>query len=1197
MHSPGLDVQLSFIGPGLIRGVSSAPVRLKLIKLAGFKSFVDPTSFEVPSQLVGVVGPNGCGKSNIMDAVRWVLGESKASELRGDSMQDVIFNGASERKPAGRASVELVFDNAETRLTGSWAGYAEISVKRVLTRDGQSTYLINNQVVRRKDVHDMFLGTGLGPRAYAMIGQGTVARIIEARPEELRVFLEEAAGVTKYKERRRETEHRLSDTRENLLRVEDILRELQGQIDKLERQAEVAREFRTLEADRESRQHLLWLVRRDEAEAEQTRIAEQVRRLETDIDAARAAQRGVEAELEQVRAAHYGAGDEVHRLQGEYYGASGEVSRLESEIRFVSDSQGQLRDRLSALRAQADAAREREAQATDALARSEEELEIGQERHERLAAGLEESAVSLPPLEAAVQDGREALERARTQAAGTSQQIQVVATRQRGMEDALRELGQREARIDGMLGQLQAAPIDELAALRERLTESEAIEEGAAERLAQSESRWTELDGARGPAQDGLREALGRLAQVDARITALRQIQERLRSQNKTEPWLARHGLDQLKRLWQRVRIEPGWETAIEAVLRERVQALELGRLESMSGLLSEQPPAKVGFYAAGAVSASPAPVPEGMVPLVRQVHVTDPGLRALLEEWLHDSFCAESAQHALADRARLPMGGQFVLAAGHAIGRFGVQLHALDSEQDGVLARQQELENLEREHRALELLADDARATAARSEAAAAQARTQLGTDRDTHSQAVRQAASVRLDVERCAQKVQQASADRSRLETDLADIRAQQGQREAAIAEEAARFESLDLQLADHQEAVEVCRQAWEDAEAALNRARQSQRDLERDEREAAFAVRAIEARRQSLGEQASQARELIAQAEVEAQGVQARLDQLSDEAARAGLQQALEARVAAEQRLAEARARLDALGNSMRELDEARLGHERSQQPMRDRLIELQLKEQAARLGAEQFAEQLLQAQVDIEALRAAWPQPPKPGWLQAEVTRLANAIAGLGAVNLAALDELTASRERLDFLRAQSDDLNEAIETLEDAIRRIDRETRTLLQDTFDTVNRHFGTLFPELFGGGEARLVLTGDEILDSGVTVMAQPPGKRNASVTLLSGGEKALTAIALVFSLFQLNPAPFCLLDEVDAPLDDANTDRYCAMVRRMSDQTQFLFITHNKVAMELAHQLIGVTMQERGVSRIVAVDIDAASRFAEAA
>jgi chromosome segregation protein len=1173
-------------------------VRLKQLKLAGFKSFVDPTAFEVPSQLVGVVGPNGCGKSNIMDAVRWVLGESRASELRGESMQDVIFNGSSDRKPSVRASVELIFDNAASRLGGAWAGYAEISVKRVLTRDGQSNYLINNQIVRRKDVHDMFLGTGLGPRAYAIIGQGTVSRIIEAKPEDLRVFLEEAAGVSKYKDRRRETENRLSDTRENLTRVEDIVRELGAQIEKLERQAEVAQAFRDLEAERGLTQQMLWIVRRDEAAADQSKVAQQLGQVTNEIESQLAQQRAVEARLEETRAAHYEASDAVHSAQGAYYEANGEVTRLENQIRFVADSQAQLRERLAGLQAQIDAARARDGQAGELLARSDEALAAAEERQSVLAQRLDDANAELPALEDALRDARTELDTARARAAETSQAIQVAATRQRGLEEALRGLEDRHARLLDALERLGAAPQAQLDALRTQLAEAEALEEAAGERVAEGESRWGELDGRRGPAQEALREALAKVSQVEARTAALRQIQERVRTSGKTAPWLQKHGLEGMKRLWQRLRIEPGWETAIESVLRERVQALEVARLDSLSGLLGEQPPAKVGFYSGGDAPVNGgALAPPGLSPLAVQVHTTDPQIGALLAEWLHGSFCGETAQQAVAERGRLPAGGQFVLRSGHAIGRFGVQLHALDSEQDGVLARQQELDNLTREHRAFELIADDARAAAARTEAAASEARGRLSSDRDALQQAVRRAASLRLDTERCAQQVQRASADRARLESELAELAAQLAEREAAIAEEGARFEALDLELADRQEAVEGRRVGWEDAEAGLGAAREGLRDVERDEREAAFSVREIEARRQSLREQIEQARRSIEQGLSETESLQPRLAELSDAAARAGLQDALEARVRAEQALAEVRARLDALTGSMRELDEARLGHERAQAPLRVRLTDLQLKEQAARIGAEQFAEQLAQAEVDEGAVRARFEQAPRPTWLQGELTRLGNAIAALGAVNLAALDELAVSSERFGFLSAQSADLNEAIGTLEDAIRKIDRETRVLLQETFDTVNRHFGTLFPELFGGGEARLVLTGDEILDSGVSVVAQPPGKRNQSVHLLSGGEKALTAIALVFAMFQLNPAPFCLLDEVDAPLDDANTERYVSMVRRMSDQTQFLFITHNKIAMELAQQLVGVTMQERGVSRIVAVDLQAAAGFAEAA
>jgi chromosome segregation protein len=1171
-------------------------VRLKQFKLAGFKSFADPTSFEVPSQLVGVVGPNGCGKSNIMDAVRWVLGESRASELRGESMQDVIFSGSSERKPASRASVELVFDNSLGRIGGSWGSFAELSVKRVLTRDGQSSYLINNQVVRRKDVHDIFLGTGLGPRAYAIIGQGMISRIIEARPEDLRVFLEEAAGISRYKERRRETENRLSDTRENLTRVEDILRELNAQIEKLERQAEVAQQYRGLEADREARQRMLWLVRRDEALALQRKVAAQGAQAQLELDARLAEQRSLESQLETTRAAHYAAGDEVHAAQGRFYDANAEVARLESEIRFVVESQGQLGERIAALDAQIRQAREDREQARADAGLARDSLAGAEDRAEELARQALALGEQLPEVEAAVRERRNEVDEARSAALATRQAIELSATRQRGAERALDDARRRRERLQGEDASVQAPPQAQLESMREALAAAEAREHESAERLAAAEEAWRSADAARAPAQQQLREADARLAQIEARIAALRQLQERAQSQARIGPWLERHGLGSLTRLWQRLRIEDGWETALESVLRERVESLEVGRLEHVAGLAADAPPAKVAFFSPQPLAAPSAAAP-GLRPLLEVVRATEAGLQSLLAEWLQGLHAAEDFDEAVARRGELPPGGRFVTRAGHVVGRLSIQMYAPDSEREGILARQHELEHLGRELRAQHLLADESRAAAARTEARSAELVAALGSVRDEHNAALRQLSGLRLDAQRIEQQLERASQARARIGNELAEVEQAIEAATLVIEEEAAAFERLDAELAERQQHAEDLSLALEDADRGLAHRRDALRQAEREAQEASFAIREIQGRIERLDARIEQAERLGQQGLAEREQCESRLSELSDATARQRLDAALEARHREETALSAARQRLDGLTGSLRELDEQRLRTEREQEPLRRRVTELQLEEQAARLSAEQFDEQLAGTGVDEEALRAAFPEPPKASWLQGEVTRLANAIAALGAVNLAALDELAASSERKRFLDDQSADLNEAISTLEDAIRRIDRETRELLQQTYDTVNREFGKLFPELFGGGEARLILTGGEILDAGVQVMAQPPGKRNTSIHLLSGGEKALTAIALVFAMFQLNPAPFCLLDEVDAPLDDANTERYADMVRRMSDQTQFVFITHNKIAMELAQQLVGVTMQERGVSRIVAVDLEAASRMAEAA
>ena len=1171
-------------------------VRLKQIKLSGFKSFVDPTAFEVPGQRVGVVGPNGCGKSNIIDAVRWVLGESKASELRGESMQDVIFSGSVDRKPASRASVELVFDNSLGRVAGSWGTFSELAVRRVLTRDGQSTYFINQQAVRRKDVHDLFMGTGLGPRAYAIIGQGSISRIIEARPEDLRVFLEEAAGISRYKDRRRETENRLSDTRENLVRVEDIRRELAAQIERLARQAEVARRFRELERDRDARQRMLWLVRRDEAVAEQQRWAAEVARAQAALDGLIAQQREAEAAIEAVRAGHAAAADDVHATQARYYEAQARVVRLEGEIRLVVESRAQLTERIESL-----AVRERQAQADGEqsalqaqVARADQDEAKG--RADDLADRLAALGDATGPLEVEARAAREALDASRAGAQASRQAIELSAMRQRTAQSSLTDAQRREERLREEIARVHAPDPDELEAAIESLAAAEALEQEAVHAQDEAAAAWQLAEEARPAAQARLRESESAAARIEARLTALRQLQERARSQSRLGPWLERHGLAAMGRLWQRLRIEAGWEVAIEAVLRERVEAIEVSRLQSVAALATDSPPGKIVFFAPSTAPAALAPRP-GWRPLLEAVRAGDPALQALLADWLHGCWIAGSLEEAMARASELVPGQRFVTREGHSVGPGSLHLHAADSAQEGVLARQQELEHLGREQRAQQLLADEARAAALAAESRAAQAARRQAEARDAHGRALRELAALRLEVQRLREQHERARQSRDRIEIDLADVRERLEVARETLEEESARFESLDAELAERQEAVEVAVRRHEAADEALARHRDGLRSCEREAQEAAFRVREIAARLERLEARVREAAEREAQSRAERLDQEARRVALSDAHSRDQLDVALAERLAAEQALAAARERLEGIGQSLRQREEERVRLERDQEPMRARVGEHQLREQAARLGAEQFAQLLLEHAVDEIAIRALFPSGARASWLQAELNRLAQAIAELGAVNLAALEELGACEERKSFLDAQSADLEEAIATLEDAIRRIDRETRDLLRQTYDAVNRGFGQLFPELFGGGEARLILTGDELLDAGIQVMAQPPGKRNTTIHLLSGGEKALTAIALVFAMFQLNPAPFCLLDEVDAPLDDANTERYCEMVRRMSDQTQFLFITHNKIAMELAQQLVGVTMQERGVSRIVAVDIDSARRFAEAA
>jgi len=1171
-------------------------VRLNSIKLAGFKSFAEPTHFQLPGQMVGVVGPNGCGKSNIMDAVRWVLGESKASELRGESMQDVIFNGSGNRKPAQRASVELIFSNEDARAGGQWNQYSEIAVKRVLTRDGSSSYYINNQPVRRRDVQDVFLGTGLGPRAYAIIGQGTISRIIESKPEELRLFLEEAAGVSKYKERRRETENRLKDTRENLTRVEDILRELNNNLEKLEKQAEVAQSYRALQDAGTLKLHQLWFLKHRDAAGEEARVKNAHAEATNTLEARIAELRQVEAELETIRQAHYGAGDELHAAQGRHAEAQLEVSRLEERIRYVVDSRDRVQARMLELQAQS---AQWQARAEDAARESEDiaaQIEAAQESSAVLAAQAEEEQQRLPEFDEKLRAAQATAGEQQRQVAQVQQQIQLLAQDSRNVDDQMRQLRARRERLAAERQGLALPDPQRITELQGAFNLANDTREQADARLHEAQEDLPRIDEERRNAQTDANAQAARQAELAARLEALKALQEKVQTEGKLKPWLAKHGLDSLTGLWTKLHIQQGWENALEGCLRERMGALSVGRLEMVRAFAADAPPARLAFY-----SPPPAGIAnthETLPRLSELLRLDDAGLKALLNDWLEGVYTADSLDAALAQREKLTHGELIVTREGHAVGQFSVAFYAPDSEQAGLLARAQEIEHLTLELRAQGLIAEEARSRLVRAEAANTEAGHRLVHLRRDATEAQARAHQLQVELMRLSNQAEAAGNRAQQIDGELAEIDAEtEALQERRVVGEA-RFEELDMQLATTQERHAELDEGVIKAERALGEAREQLRTLERRAQEAQFGARTLAARREELARSITTAQQQIEAAKLSGEGLVAELASLDDAAGQAGLQDALARKLDAEQGLATARSSYDDLSQRLRQADERRLSLEHGLEPLRERLTKLQLEEQAAQLGGAQYLEQLQAANADQDALaRSIEEGGVRLQGLQSEIDRINREIAALGAVNLAALDELGQARERKTFLDAQNTDLQTAMKTLEDAIKKIDLETRDLLGATFNQVNEHFGRMFPSLFGGGQAKLVMTGDEILDAGVQVMAQPPGKKNSTIHLLSGGEKALTAIALVFAIFQLNPAPFCLLDEVDAPLDDANTERYAKLVTEMSAVTQFLFISHNKIAMEMAEQLIGVTMQEQGVSRIVAVDMDKALSMAEAA
>ena len=1162
-------------------------MRLSQIKLAGFKSFADPTHIHAPGQIVGIVGPNGCGKSNIIDALRWVLGESRASALRGKSMQDVIFNGSGNRKPVARASVELVFDNSQGRVAGQWSNYAEIAVKRVLQRDAESSYFINNLRVRRKDVSDIFLGTGVGGHAYAIIEQGMISRIIEADPADLKVFLEEAAGISKYRERRRETELRLSATRGNLQRVEDITRELRERIEHLEDQARVAKIYHELQASLKTAQNLLWLRRKTKARELRRKLVEEASRLETAMEAETANLRHLENRLVLAREEHDSTAQRLQDAQGAMYQANAEVSRLQQQIDHLKSNRLRAEARIESGRKELDALELQHAEALDNRRQWQQDAAEARRQSEACLLEVEKLKTACSDADERVKEAERLFEEARLALSAGEHQEKIEQAHWGHCENTLNQLAKKREKLAEAKRFLPVAEEERLAMLEGDLAAMEAgmaLEAGASSELAQR------LETARAARQDAflhLQENESNIAEIRARLAALREIQEGLEKRSDLGAWLAENGLDRLPRLWSKVGISAGWENALESVLRERVNAI---LAEPCQG---ENPPGEVVFVQSGSFSPRSSGNPS-LVPLLGLITLSEEEVGGALCEWLSSAYIAQDLEQAMTLRPMLGASELLVTPEGHIVTRHSVHYYGADSRVHGVLIRQQEIERLlAAENDAALLLEASRKLHQAREEEAA-------GLESALKEKSV---LLYRMEKERHELQLQRVRVSESngrireqsaRIIAEMDEIEGQfrsesekkleLGKRIEALREEIILFRER-LSKARHE--LDQMKSLFDEKNRLMQQAVGKNREAEFHEKSCTMKLDELERRIELLSRNMAQGR--------------ASLDALGEEISAHDpasldlhLQQALVTRREKEETLLAVRKASEELSSWLKELDGLRQGSELKLGPLREKIGDIRLREQEARISEEQFDASLKAAGAMEEELVGMLEKAPDSEQLQAEISKLNGRIESLGAVNLAAFEELQTAQERKGYIDSQVLDLSEAVETLENAIRRIDRETRERLMATFDEVNRNFSELFHQLFGGGQARLVLTGDQIIDSGMEIVAQPPGKKNASIRLLSGGEKALTAISLVFSLFKLNPAPFCLLDEVDAPLDDSNTGRFCDMVRKMAEHTQFLFISHNKITMEMAHQLIGVTMQEQGVSRIVAVDVEAASRKA---
>ncbi len=1166
-------------------------MRLKTIKLAGFKSFVDPTVLNLPSNLIGVVGPNGCGKSNIIDAVRWVMGESSARMLRGESMSDVIFNGSSTRKPVSAANVELIFDNSDGAVGGEYASYAEISVKRQVFREGQSFYYLNGSKCRRRDIVDIFLGTGLGPRSYSIIEQGMISKLVEARPEELRHHLEEAAGISKYRERRRETENRIRHTRENLERLDDLRGELESQLRRLDRQAKQAERYKSLKADYRHRQAELLILQWEHVETQLSDQSSQRQKVETEREKCIANLRDGEKQIERKRTEQTSGNEAVNKVQSDVYDIGGKIAQIEQAIKHREETrerqkveQNQAEASWQDMHKHLDLDRVQQEQLSTDIHRIEPQLAKAREQEQ----GDEDMAQQA---DARLREWQQHWDEFSTQSSEVSRDAEVERTRISHLDA---KLGEYAKRLDQISREDHSASLKTLGG--DQVTAETSLEQG---RIQQQEHEAT-LERIRTDLQSRqdnnrqqreqlnatrqeYQQARGRLSSLEALQQAALGLDDSPRSD-----WLASQSLDQLPRLAQQLDVQNGWERAVETALGECVEAIvHPDNAASFVGIASQSPSKTMLIDGSGSVEQGDSRTLLGKV--------SGP---AALNGLLANILVAEDLHAATKMLGGLETDQSIMTRSGEWLGPGWVRIQRTDAADTGVIGRERELKSLGKTLAALEKDGETLKVALESGEQRSRELELQrdhlqVEVNQKTRKLAEQAAAldGVRSRIghltSRSAELAKESGELTTRLDDDTATLRDARTRLQARM-DAMADFEARRAALGSERQTLEEQRrQTRERASQSRTQAQALAIDLETRKANLTSVEQALTRTAQQL-EQLDQRRgELLKQVETASEPIQKESVELKNLVAE---------RLVVDKRLTEARTHLDTVNLAIRELDQLRVQSDQAVQAVRDRLEQLKLDEQSLKVRNETVAEEFAKTDFDRDALKETLDEELTVAKCQQDLESLSTKITRLEPVNLAAIQEFTEQSERKDYLDSQHADLTEALDTLEGAIHKIDKQTRTRFKETFDNVNTGLKQLFPKLFGGGHAYLELVGDDLLTAGVAIFARPPGKRISNIHLMSGGEKALTAVALVFSIFQLNPAPFCLLDEVDAPLDDANVNRFSEMVREMSETVQFLFVSHNKITMEIAHQLSGVTMREAGVSRMVSVDVNEAEKMVSA-
>ncbi len=1168
-------------------------MRLKLIKLAGFKSFVDPTTVPFPNNLSAIVGPNGCGKSNIIDAVRWVMGESSAKNLRGEAMTDVIFNGSSARKPVGMSSVELVFDNSEGKLQGEYASYNELSIRRTVTREAQSTYYLNGTRCRRKDITDIFLGTGLGPRSYAIIEQGMISRLIESKPQELRVFIEEAAGISKYKERRRETETRIRHTRENLDRLGDLREELGKQLAHLQRQALAAEKYKTFRAEERVLKAEVAGIRWTNLNQQVESLDQKIRNLTVDLEARAAEQQNVDTQIEKRRDEQIERNDKFNEVQGRYYGIGATISRLEQDLQHRSERKIQLNQDHERTLISLENANQHQISDKEKISVLDNEIQTLEPEYSTVKGKAESSASKLSESDSRMNQWQNEWDVFNQKASDNSQQTEILKTRIHHIETLLDRLSQKRDSITlEKQNLLKNSDAEDIIDLNQELETIQLTVEEISQAVDDKKQELATLRLHRDELQNDFQQQQHSLQKLEGKNVSLNALQQAAlgKSSKHISNWLQKKGLENAPRVAEKLDVSDGWEKAVETVLGESLQAVVVDDLESSSDLISD--------FSKGTMTLVEYSNSESSEDKLNDYTLLSSKVKAdnSYKKLLQNIFIAEDLSQALKMRKNLNSQQTIVTKDGIWLGDNWLRICRDEDSEAGIIEREREIkitqERLEKQSLEVtslqqQLLETTESLTAIEEDWQSSQTQlvrhNQVLAEKNSHLQ------SRRSSILHMEQRVE-------RLEKDLEELINRKTEEQEKISEARASLEEYLELMADDEKARTELLEIREERRANLIHVRERAREDKDLVHKLALRSESIRTEltstQNSLERSQSQVGEFTERLETLKMQMEQNLEPVVEK--KTLLEESLQQHLAVEDELKQARMTLDECEQQLRNLEKQRLHFEQNHEAVRRKLESENLARQAQTIQRENQLQILKESNRELEdVLKQLTEQADEEEWNQ-KIAKIGFKIERLGAINLAAIEEYDSQSERKIYLDAQDEDLNEALETLESAIRKIDKETRTKFKDTFDKINKGIQDLFPKVFGGGHAYLELTGEDLLDTGVAIMARPPGKRNSTIHLLSGGEKAMTAIALVFAIFHLNPAPFCMLDEVDAPLDDANVGRYCRLVEEMSEKIQFIYISHNKQAMEMAHALVGVTMQEPGVSRMVSVDIEEASAMA---